>query len=235
MRIFFPEQLSEKSSVTSRRSCAMLPWTSNRKWLPPLPPPHWKSPTNCLMDRSSPLVTRGSVAQRLSSSLPSWVWNLAVSMKLSTTPSWSATLTSVRTCTPTLSCPVVPQCTQVLLTECRRKSPPLRLQPSRSRSSLLLKGSTPYGSVDPSWLPCLPSNRCGSPSRNTTNQALALSTVNASKQFKLHLKLNCTNSNIYFYVMSRIIQWFICLWIEVIVPTPGMYIHYQVVSLLFII
>merc|ERR1711936_1571754 len=30
-------------------------------------------------------------------------------------------------------------------------------------------GNTPYGSEDPSWLPSPPSNRCGSPSKNTTN------------------------------------------------------------------
>merc|ERR1712029_143266 len=33
-------------------------------------------------------------------------------------------LTFVRTCTPTPSCPEAPPCTQVLLTECKRKSQP---------------------------------------------------------------------------------------------------------------
>jgi len=57
----------------------------------------------------------------------------------------------------------------------------LRPQPSRSRSSLPPKGSTPYGSVAPS-LPLFPPSRpCGSPKRNTTNPALASSTANASK------------------------------------------------------
>merc|ERR1712241_1324837 len=37
------------------------------------------------------------------------------------------------------------------------------------------------GSEDPSWLPSPPSNRCGSPSKNTTNAAHPLSTGNASK------------------------------------------------------
>jgi len=62
-------------------------WTSNKKWPPLLPQLPSKRATNCLMDRSSPLVTRDSVAQKPSSNLPSWVWNLAVSMKLYTTPS----------------------------------------------------------------------------------------------------------------------------------------------------
>merc|ERR1712029_1300883 len=36
-------------------------------------------------------------------------------------------LTSGRTCTPTLSCPVAPPCTPVSPTGCRRRSPPLLL------------------------------------------------------------------------------------------------------------
>merc|ERR1712107_72447 len=39
-------------------------------------------------------------------------------------------------CTPTPSCPEAPPCTPVLLTVCRRRSPPLLPPPSRSRSSL---------------------------------------------------------------------------------------------------
>merc|ERR1712172_262836 len=54
--------------------------------------------------------------------------------------------------------------------------------PSRSRSSLLPRGSTPSGLEDPSWLPCPPSSRCGSPSRSTTSAAHPLSTASASKQ-----------------------------------------------------
>merc|ERR1712019_302008 len=64
-----------------------------------------------------------------------------------------------------------PPCSQVLLTVCRK----------RSRSSPHQRGNTPSGSEDPSWLPCPPSNRCGSPSRNTTNLAQPSSTENASK------------------------------------------------------
>merc|ERR1712029_691149 len=41
-------------------------------------------------------------------------------------------LTSGRTCTPTPSCPEAPPCTPVLLTVCRRRSPPLLPPPSRS-------------------------------------------------------------------------------------------------------
>merc|ERR1712080_579854 len=75
----------------------------------------------------------------------------------------SATLTSVRTCTPTPSCPEAPPCTPVSPIVCRRRSPPSLPPPSRSRSSLLPRGSTPSGSEDPSWPPCPPSSRCGSP------------------------------------------------------------------------
>merc|ERR1712037_450950 len=83
----------------------------------------------------------------------------------------SATLTSGRTCTPTPSCPEAPPCTLVLLTACGRRSPPLPPPPSRSRSLLPPRGSTPSGSEAPSWLPSLPSSRCGSPSRSTTSAA----------------------------------------------------------------
>merc|ERR1719187_392153 len=84
-------------------------------------------------------------------------------------------------CTPTPSCPEAPPCTPVSLTACRRRSPPSLPPPSRSRSSLPQRESTLSGSVDPSWLPCPPSNRCGSPSRSTTSAAHPLSTASASK------------------------------------------------------
>merc|ERR1712080_141772 len=84
-------------------------------------------------------------------------------------------------CMLTLSCPEAPPCTPVLPTVCRRRSPPWPPPPSRSRSSLPPRGSTPSGSEDPSWPPCPPSSRCGSPSRSTTSLALALSTGSASK------------------------------------------------------
>merc|ERR1712130_464683 len=93
----------------------------------------------------------------------------------------SATLTSGRTCTPTPSCPEAPPCTPVLLTACRRRSPPWPPPPSRSRSSLPQRGSTPSGSEAPSWLPSPPSSRWGSPSRRTTSAAPPLSTASASK------------------------------------------------------
>merc|ERR1712107_658695 len=66
------------------------------------------------------------------------------------------------TCTPTPSCPEAPPCTPVSLTVCRRRSPPWLPPPSRSRSSLPPRGSTPSGSEAPSWLPSPPSSRCGS-------------------------------------------------------------------------
>merc|ERR1712098_759907 len=83
-------------------------------------------------------------------------------------------------------------CTQVLLTECRRRSPLLPHPPSRSRSLLHQRESTPSGSEDPSLLPSPPSSRCGSPSRSMMNAAQPLSTASASKYFcqkiPFHLK-----------------------------------------------
>merc|ERR1712110_1312789 len=78
--------------------------------------------------------------------------------------------------------PVAP-CTPVSPTGCRRRSPPLLPPPSRSRSLLPQRGSTPSGSVAPSCLPSPPSSRCGSPSRSTTSAAHPLSTGSASKFF----------------------------------------------------
>merc|ERR1712152_126970 len=78
--------LNVKSSVTSRKSSAMLPLTSNKEWPPQLPPPPWKNPTNCPMDKSSPLATNVSVPQKPFSNHPSWEWNPAVSMRPPTTP-----------------------------------------------------------------------------------------------------------------------------------------------------
>merc|ERR1719481_575428 len=79
-------------------------------------------------------------------------------------------------------CPEAPPCTPVSLTACRRRSPPLPPPPSRSRSSLPPRGSTPSESEAPSWLPSPPSSRCGSPSRSTTSAAPPLSTASASKR-----------------------------------------------------
>ncbi|CAH1955329.1 unnamed protein product [Acanthoscelides obtectus] len=57
-----------KSLGTSKRSCATSLWTLNRKW-PQLPAlPHWRRATSCLMDRSSPSVTKDSVVLRPCSS-----------------------------------------------------------------------------------------------------------------------------------------------------------------------
>merc|ERR1739837_60866 len=91
-------------------------------------------------------------------------------------------LTSGRTCMLTLSCPEAPPCTPVLLTACRRRSPPWPPPPSRSRSSLPQRGSTPSGSEAPSWLPSPPSSRCGSPSRSTTSAAPPSCTGSVSKK-----------------------------------------------------
>ncbi len=74
-------------------------------------------------------------------------------------------------------------CSLALLTECKRNWLLLLLLPWRLRLSLLLKESTLCGSEDPSWLPCLPSNRCGSQERNTMSLDLELCTESASKLF----------------------------------------------------
>merc|ERR1711872_193598 len=84
-------------------------------------------------------------------------------------------------CTPTQLCLAAPPCTPVLLTVCRRRSPPLLLPPSRSRSLLHQRGSTLSGSEDPSLLPSPPSSRCGSPSRSMMSAAHPLCTGSASK------------------------------------------------------
>ena len=141
--------------------------------------------------RSSPSVTNDSDAQKLFSNHLSWVWNLLVSTKLPTTPSWSVMLTSARTFMPTPSCPEAPPCTPVLLTECRRRSPLLPHPPSRSRSLLHQRENTPSGSEDQSLLPSPPSNRCGSPNRSMMSVAQPSFTENASKRWNSPL----TNDN----------------------------------------
>merc|ERR1712076_215300 len=96
---------------------------------------------------------------RLCSSPASWEWRPAASTRPPSTPSRSVTSISGRTCTPTPSCPEAPPCTPVLLTVCRRRSLPWPPPPSRSRSSLPPRGSTPSGSEAPSWPPSPPSSR----------------------------------------------------------------------------
>merc|ERR1719154_171252 len=109
----------------------------------------------------------------------------------------SATLISVRTCTPTLFFPVVPPCTLVLLIVCRRKSLPLLLPPSKSRSLLPLSENPPYGSVAPS-LPLSPLSRLrGSPRKNTTNPAPELFTASASNLLStVHMIFFCFSKQI---------------------------------------
>merc|ERR1712106_701818 len=176
-----PPLLSARLSVTSRRSSAMLLLTLNRRCPLLLPLPPSRSLMSFPTARSSPLEMNVSVAPRLSSSHHSLEWKLAESTRPLTTPSCSAMLTSVRTCTPTLSCPEAPPCTPVLLTVCRRSSPLLLHPPSRSRSLLHQRESTLSGSEDPSLLPCPPSSRCGSPSRSMMSAAHPLSTASVSK------------------------------------------------------
>lgn len=206
-------------------------WTSNRKWLPPPPQHHSKNPMNCPTVKSSPSVTKGSVAQKPCSSLPSWVWNLAVSTRLYTIQSWSATSISVRTCTPTPYSQVVPPCTQVLLTECKRKSQPSLHQPSKLRSSLHQKGSTPYGSAVPSWLHFLPSNRCGSLNKNTTNQVQVLSTASASKQHDRHTFHLALCKNIVL-VMSREIKYYLFVILSTVMNVRTVPTNYYCVNII---
>merc|ERR1719468_298141 len=82
-----PPPLSARLSVTSRRSCATLPWTLSRRCPPLLPQPPSRSPTSFPTVRSSPSVTRDSVAPRPSSSLPSSEWRPAASTRPPSTPS----------------------------------------------------------------------------------------------------------------------------------------------------
>merc|ERR1711936_261537 len=70
-----------------RRSCPTSPSTSSRRCPLPPPPPPWRSPTSFPTARSSPSVTSGSAAPRLSSSLPSSEWRHAASTRPPTTPS----------------------------------------------------------------------------------------------------------------------------------------------------
>merc|ERR1719491_1018604 len=111
-------------------------------------------------------------------------------------------LTSGRTCTLTPSCPEAPPCTPVLLIVCKRRSPLLPHPPLRSRSLLPQRGNTPSGSVDPSCLPSPPSNRCGSPSKNTMNVVHPLFTGNASKQDSKYL----IKIHIYFLLSSDVYE-----------------------------
>merc|ERR1712105_253647 len=78
-------------------------------------------------------------------------------------------------------CQEEPLCTQVLLTECKRKLLDLLHQPSRLRSLLHQRGNTLYGLEDPSLLHSPPSSLCGYPSRNMMSLVQELFTANAFK------------------------------------------------------
>merc|ERR1711962_1666453 len=121
--------LNEKSFVMSRRSCHTSPWTTKQKWKPPELEHLWKRITNCPTVKSSPSETSVSEPLKPCSNPLTLVWKLSASTRQPTTPSCTATWTSERTCTPTLSCPVVRLCSPVLLIVCRRKSPNSPHQP----------------------------------------------------------------------------------------------------------
>jgi len=99
---------------------------------------------------------------------------------------------------PTPSCLEVPQCTQVLLIVCRRKSPLWLHRPLRSRSLLHLSVNTLSGSEDPFLHRSQPSNRCGFQNKNTTSPAQASSTGSVSKHLKQHLQSNNNNYTYYY-------------------------------------
>ena len=181
-----------KLSVTSRRSSATSLSTSSRRWALLHHHPLWRRATSFPTVRSSPSATSDSVLQRPSSSLHSLEWNLLVSTRPATTASWSATSTSVRTCTPTPLCLEVPRCSQESPTGCRRRSRTSLHHQWRSRSSLHPRGNTPYGSVAPSWPPSPPSSRCGSASRSTMSPAHPSYTGSASKSKDTTPKLSKT-------------------------------------------
>merc|ERR1711994_673171 len=65
------------------------------------------------------------------------------------------------------------------------------LAPSTIKIKIIapLRGSTLSGLEAPSFPPCQPSNRCGSPSRNTMSAAHPLSTESASKQYLFLIRL----------------------------------------------
>merc|ERR1712106_728399 len=101
-------------------------------------------------------------------------------------------LTSVRICTPTLSCPEAPPCTPVLLTVCRRRSLLLPHPPSRSRSllhqreySVWIGGSilASLSTFQQMWISKQEYDECGHPS----------STASASKQYNLLQDNGCPN------------------------------------------
>jgi hypothetical protein len=96
---------------------------------------------------------------------------------------------------PTLSSQVVPQCTQVLLIVCKKKSPHSPHQPLRSRSSLHQNVNTPSGSEDQSWLHSPLSKLCGSANKNMMNLAQELFTVNASKSTLLSCQRSHLSTN----------------------------------------
>merc|ERR1711868_156715 len=82
---------------------------------------------------------------------------------------------------PTMYFPEVPPCTQVLLTECKRKSQLLPHQPSKLRLLLHQKENTLYGLVDLFLLHFLLSRLCGFPNKNMMNPAQELFTENVFK------------------------------------------------------
>merc|ERR1712241_1652967 len=112
---------------------------------------------------------------------------------------------SGRTSMPTLSCLEAPPCTLVLLIVCKRKSQPWLLPPSRSRSLLPQKGNTLSGLEAPSCHPSLPSNRCGSPNKNTMNVVHPLFTGNASK-LDTTSNINTYQNKVIFLLLLKLLK-----------------------------
>uniref|UniRef100_A0A8C1B2P6 Actin alpha 1, skeletal muscle b n=1 Tax=Cyprinus carpio carpio TaxID=630221 RepID=A0A8C1B2P6_CYPCA len=97
---------------------------------------------------------------------------------------------------------------------------PVPLSPYSDRSLPHLSVNTPYGSVAPSWLPCPPSSRCGSPSRNTMRQAPALSTASASKSIICIYCCGICNNGEYIhrYGTALLQIYFVPMWYSMNIP-----------------
>ena len=127
-------------------------------------------------------ATRDSDAPRSFSSLHSLAKKPPASTTAHSKLSWSATLISEETCTPTLSCPEARPCTLESPREWPKSSRPLLHQQWRLKLLPHQKENTPYGLVALFLPHYLLSNRCGSQKLNMTSLVHPSSTENAFKK-----------------------------------------------------